>query len=1106
MKQCPECDRAYYDETLNFCLDGGTIASRVTTATFIVRAWLKTRLRQPKLVYNRRNCFFANMRFALGTRLGHYVIRSLIGAGGMGEVYLAEDEVLRRKVAIKVLPDRLISDPRAEKRMLREARAAATLDHPHICSIYEVGQSDGLRYIAMQFIEGEELDEKLRRGTLDLHLVLNVATQLADALTEAHSKGIIHRDLKPPNIMITPRGDAKIMDFGLAKLEMTMQVIESEAETAALLSSAGVVIGTVPYMSPEQVRGQPIDSRSDLFSFGIVLYEMVSGQRPFKGGSSAEIASGILTFEPPPLTRFVNDLPHELQRIVEKLLHKDPDDRYQTARDVLIDLRTLRDELEFQHRLERSGSPDRSVSKTTDRPEMKAVAATETLPCFETGAEQHNTAEVPETTVSYPLAVRHFKLWIGGAVLVLLLLAGGWWLWHRSNVAWAKQQIPRIEELSKTGDYFAAFDLASEVGKYSPDDPALNSLMATISDTLSVTSNPAGAEVYLKRFMRRAANPSPERQRIGTTPITNLRVGRGQYILYIEKDGYAKSEQTISGAILQAAGLSVIPPPMKVEQLLLKSDSIPERMTFVPGGEYRLVSWERPTEQKVQLNDYFIDKYEVSSQDFKEFVNAGGYLKKQFWKYSFVKDGKTISWDVAMQEFKDRTGLPGPRSWSNQNFPDGKADYPVTDVTWYEAAAYADFRGKTLPTIYQWEKAARNGQAGSLGNYMPWGLFYPGDLLDGRANFDAGGTTPVIALEFGMSPFGAYNMAGNVSEWTLNDSSEGYIATGGSWGDPTYTFAQFGRFPGFYSSARRGFRCVLNSPRTVGDQGGSRIEIKNEIPVYTPSSKADYKKWAESYRYEKTPLEPQIIEVVETDEWRREKITYNGAGGERAIAYLYLPKNFPRPLQIIQYIPAADVDRGLRAPTVAVESRMAPLIKSGRAVFCVVLKGYTERLFPASFQYPDKTTAEYRDLVVDRIIDIRRGLDYLESRDDLDIKKMALYAPSAGARVGIVAAGIEDRYSSVILVGAGVVRDDLRTIAEANPINFAPHIGGRKLVLQGRFDEDTPLKTQSEPLYKLLPGPKQMVLFDGGHVPPIEVQVPVSTKFLDESLGPIKRE
>ena len=1040
-----------------------------------------------------------------GTRLGHYEIRSLIGAGGMGEVYLGEDAVLRRKVAIKVLADKLVADPQAQKRMLREARAAATLDHANICSIYEVGEGDGFKFIAMQFVEGEPLDEKIRRNALDLRSILNIATQLADALTEAHSKGIIHRDIKPPNIMITPRGDAKVMDFGLAKLELTMQAIESEAETAALLSAPGVVIGTVPYMSPEQVRGKAVDARSDLFSLGVVLYEMIGGQRPFKGESSAETASAILTSEPPPLTRFVNDLPPELQRIVEKLLRKDPDDRYQTARDLLIDVRTLRDELEFQHRLERSGTSDHSSGRSVDVLGRKTGAATEVLPPIVTGDEKHHTTGAVEPTRGDGTSGRNFKLLIGAGAAVIVLLIGGWWFWRRSNASWAREQVPRIQELSDAGDYFGAFDLASDVQRYLPDDPTLNALMPTISDTLSVDSEPAGAAVYLKRFVP-GSDPSPEKRSVGTTPITNLRIARGQYILYIEKDGYAKCERTISGAILRAAGTTVVPPPLKIEQKLLEADKTPDRMAFVPGGEYRLVAWERPTEQKAQLDDFFIDKYEVSNQDFKEFVNAGGYLKKQFWKFPFVKDGKEISWDAAMTEFKDRTGLPGPRGWSNQNFPDGKADHPVTDVTWYEAAAYAAFKGKSLPTIYQWEKAARDGQASPFGTYMPWGLFYPGDLLDGRANFDAGGTTPVAALEFGMSPFGAYNMAGNVSEWTLNDSSEGFIATGGAWGDPNYTFAQFGRFPGFYSSAKRGFRCALNQPGAAGDQGGSRIEFKNEIPVYTPSSEADFKKWSEAYRYEKTPLEPEIVETVETDEWRREKITFNGAGGERAIAYLYLPKNFPRPLQVIHYVPAADVDRGLRPFTAAAENRMAPLVKSGRAVFGVILKGYIERLFPPSFQYPDKTTAEYRDLIVNRIIDIRRGLDYLESREDIDAKKLALFAPSAGAKAGILSAAVEDRYVCIFLVGAGLARDDLRMIPEASPINFAPHIRAPKLMLQGKFDEDTPLKTQSEPLFKLLRGPKQMVLYDGSHVPPSEIVVPVATKFFDENLGPVRRE
>jgi pimeloyl-ACP methyl ester carboxylesterase len=298
----------------------------------------------------------------------------------------------------------------------------------------------------------------------------------------------------------------------------------------------------------------------------------------------------------------------------------------------------------------------------------------------------------------------------------------------------------------------------------------------------------------------------------------------------------------------------------------------------------------------------------------------------------------------------------------------------------------------------------------------------------------------------------------------------------------------------------------MNFPNATGDQGGGRIEIKKEIPVYAVSTEADFRKWAEFYHYERTPLDPQIVETVETDVWRREKITFNGAGGERAIAYLYLPKNYPRPLQVINYIPAADVDRGLRSLTISVEDRLAALLRSGRAVFSVVLKGYSERLLPPTFQYPDKATAEYRDFVVHRVTDIRRGIDYLETRDDVDARKIALYAPSAGARSALVTGALEQRYGCVFLIGAGIMPDDARIIPEANTINFAPHINGPKLMLQGKFDEDTPLKTQSEPLFKLLREPKEMILFDGGHVPTPETTVPIATKFLDDNLGPVRRE
>ncbi|MBA3514007.1 MAG: protein kinase, partial [Pyrinomonadaceae bacterium] len=273
-----------------------------------------------------------------GTPLGRYEIRSKLGAGGMGEVYLAEDTQLGRRVAIKLLPPETISDENARKRLVREARAVATLDHSNICSIYEVSEADGRSFIAMQYIEGETLDLRLRRKPVELRETLTLASQIADALTEAHSHGIIHRDIKPSNVIITSRGQAKVMDFGLAKVIPQAQAIESEADTEALLSTPGAILGTVPYMSPEQVRGEALDARSDIFSFGVVLYEMLSGRQPFASESAAATISAILTQEPPPLARFALNVPEELQRIVRKCLEKDRERRCQTMRDVALDL------------------------------------------------------------------------------------------------------------------------------------------------------------------------------------------------------------------------------------------------------------------------------------------------------------------------------------------------------------------------------------------------------------------------------------------------------------------------------------------------------------------------------------------------------------------------------------------------------------------------------------------------------------------------------------------------------------------------------------------------------------------------------------------------
>ena len=274
-------------------------------------------------------------RPSIGQRFAHYGIIDKLGAGGMGEVYRAHDEQLDRDVAIKLLPAASFADPTARARLLREARAAAALNHPHICTIHEVGEADGHTYIAMELVEGQPLSARLEAGALPLEEMVRYGLQLAQALTHAHERGVLHRDLKSANIIITPEGRLKVLDFGLATRFTAEALTAVATQSHASLTEPGVLMGTLAYMAPEQLRSQVADLRSDVWAFGVVLYEMMSGQHPFRASSSADTVSIILTKDPPPLERAA---PAELQRIVGKCLEKDRERRYQTMRDLLIDL------------------------------------------------------------------------------------------------------------------------------------------------------------------------------------------------------------------------------------------------------------------------------------------------------------------------------------------------------------------------------------------------------------------------------------------------------------------------------------------------------------------------------------------------------------------------------------------------------------------------------------------------------------------------------------------------------------------------------------------------------------------------------------------------
>jgi eukaryotic-like serine/threonine-protein kinase len=285
-------------------------------------------------------------------QIGRYKIRSLLGVGGMGKVFLAEDVELKRPVAVKVLPFDVSGDVERNRRFVQEARAASALNHPNILTIHEIGEANGSRFIASEFIKGETLRKRLQGATLDVLQTLDIGIQTASALCAAHEAKIIHRDIKPENVMLRDDGLVKVLDFGLAKLvEKAAEILDTQAATQELVqTNPGVVLGTVAYMSPEQARGLQVDARTDVWSLGVMLYEMLTGKLPFEGNTTSDYLAAILKTEPVPLSRLNPHVPAELERIINKTLTKDCEERYQTAKDLLIDLKRLKKQLELNAR------------------------------------------------------------------------------------------------------------------------------------------------------------------------------------------------------------------------------------------------------------------------------------------------------------------------------------------------------------------------------------------------------------------------------------------------------------------------------------------------------------------------------------------------------------------------------------------------------------------------------------------------------------------------------------------------------------------------------------------------------------------------------------
>lgn len=679
----------------------------------------------------------------------------------------------------------------------------------------------------------------------------------------------------------------------------------------------------------------------------------------------------------------------------------------------------------------------------------------------------------PNPTPAKPVWKPKQLRWVAAATL---LLAVAWFAWGQWQSRRILALVPEVERLSAQGNYVQAFDLGQQVLAAKQDEARILRLLNTYSDDLSVNTEPEGASVSLHVF-----GESQER-RLGTTPLERVRIPRGSHVLRIQKAGFITGERSISSSVERSRPFLEKPWDLKVNWKLIPEAEEKKGMVFVPETKhFEIRILQANSKLPVSLAPYSIDRLEVSNRDFQDFVNSG-----EFQKHSTGKD---------------KSGLPGPRFWTGGKAPEDNLDHPVTGVNWPEARAYCQWRGKDLPTLYQWQAAARPRNYTPFGTIYPWGIFEAAEVSQ-RANLRSQGTLPVGSQPFGMSHVGAMDMAGNVREWLLNEWAPGRAIAGGSWRDDVYQFLEQGSAEETRGADDLGFRCALGEDR----EGAARLEYAEAPKAPSPPSEKRFQEMAAQYRYAARQPEGKVVGVKEGPTWRREEIRFRAANGEMTYAYLYLPRNVQPPFQTIQLLGGSGFFLGVPL-TESVEGRqtkMEPFITAGRALFLVALQGFQGRPPVGEVSSISAGSQRHRDLLREWIEDLRRGVDYLKTREDIDSKRIVFWNDST-TDIGVLTAALETRYAAAIFRGAGFEPNRMRLADDVNPGVFAPFIRGPKLLLHGKYDEQNPVNTMGRPVYDAMRGDKKWIVFDGGHIAPPEVSLPAILPWLDEKLGKVLR-
>jgi formylglycine-generating enzyme required for sulfatase activity/dienelactone hydrolase len=841
-------------------------------------------------------------------------------------------------------------------------------------------------------------------------------------------------------------GEAVVADFGIARA--VTEAVEGR------LTETGISIGTPTYMSPEQASGdQHIDGRTDIYALGCMLYEMLGGDAPYTGPTPQAVLVKKITEPTPRISAVRQAVPAAVEAALMKALARTPEERYATAQ-------------EFAQALTMPGA-GRLLSP------------------------RWLTSQLRQPRVAVPTAA---------AILALACFAV-WFVPHRAKVRWARTvAVPEIQRMIEANDVWRnlvpPYRLAEQAETVLGHDSQLAGLLARVSLKIDILTEPPGAKVYMQEY----GTPDGAWTYLGVSPLRKIRVPIGIFRWKLEKEGY---ETVLAAASTwDVAGDSTVTTSSGVGASNLVR-TLDKRGT-APAGMVRI---EATKTAVGTLPGFFLDRYEVTNREYKAFVDAGGYRNRQYWEHPFVKGGRQLTWEEAMRDFVDASGRPGPSTWMAGDYPPGQAEYPVSGVSWYEAAAYAAYARKSLPTGAHWEAAS-----GMFTPMLQWPQLGGFGVLAPYANFGTQGPV-AVGTENGITAYGAYDMAGNVREWCWNETTEGRLIRGGAWNDNSYEFVNTRQAPAMDRSATNGLRLAVYPDRPAVPEAAFAPQRVSALPdslAQRPVSVAVFQVYKEQFSYDPTPLNARM-EARETSPggWIREKISFDAAyGGERVLAYLFLPANAVPPFQTVIYFPGG-ASAWMRSSE-DLESYyefsmfLSFLVRNGRAVVYPVYKGTFERGSPALASVCDRAESHAcTEYTVQVVKDFRRTIDYLQTRPDVDGGRLAYYGMSWGGVMGAVIQAVERRLRASILL-AGGLGGGLRP--EVEPVNYVTRVRTPTLMLNGRYDNILGLEQSVKPLFRLLGTPaadKRLILYDTDHIPPRTEYVKETLAWLDKYLGPV---